>query len=271
MFEILQDFEQVTTRFSPIVLTGPGLVAVIVGLFIWLGGLRYTRVLVAVLGAVCGGICGFFIIGRNIMTAAVLAAVAALLATIFHRTFIIILAACLAAAIGLAVGYHTRPYVGISQEVNTTAEGRISIQGLSLSVGESLKIMNAYMIDVSDEIKKACSQMWLFGWAIIAVLVIISITGGLYLWRLTSAVCCAVLGTILIFAGMVLLLLYKGSAPISDIYSRPLFYAGVFGAMTAFGTTEQLLICPWLNKKAIKRKEAKKDKAARGNKDWRTA
>ncbi|UCD62558.1 MAG: hypothetical protein JSW34_07250, partial [Candidatus Zixiibacteriota bacterium] len=103
MFEILQDFEQVTTRFSPIVLIGPGLAAVIVGLFIWLGGLKYTRVLVAVLGAVCGGICGFFIIGRNIMAAAVLAAAAALLATIFHRTFIIILAACLAAAIGLAV------------------------------------------------------------------------------------------------------------------------------------------------------------------------
>jgi hypothetical protein len=41
--------------------------------------------------------------------------------------------------------------------------------------------------------------------------------------------------------------------------------------MTAFGTTEQLLLCPWLKKKAIKRKEAKKDKAARDNKDWRTA
>jgi hypothetical protein len=69
---------------------------------------------------------------------------------------------------------------------------------------------------------------------------------------------------------MVLLLLYKGSAPISKIHGRPLFYAGVFGAMTAFGTIEQMLLCPWLDKKAKKRKEAKKEKDARDNKDWRT-
>ncbi|GAG23662.1 unnamed protein product, partial [marine sediment metagenome] len=39
MFELLEHFEQVAVRFSPVVLIVPGLVAVLLGLFVWLGGL----------------------------------------------------------------------------------------------------------------------------------------------------------------------------------------------------------------------------------------
>jgi len=112
--------------------------------------------------------------------------------------------------------------------------------------------------------------MPLYNWAIIAVLVVIFITGGFYFWRLTSALCCATLGTLLVFAGMILLLLYKGAMPVTGIYRRASLYAAVFIAMAAFGTIEQLLLCPWLKSKAIRRKEAKKDKAARRKHKWRT-
>ena len=44
MFEILQNFEQTVTRFDPIVLTGPGVATVIIGLFVWLGGLGFKKV-----------------------------------------------------------------------------------------------------------------------------------------------------------------------------------------------------------------------------------
>jgi len=268
MLEILQDFEQMAARFSPIVLIGPGLTAVIVGLFVWLGGLGFTRALVTVLGAVSGGICGFFIIGRNIMATAVLAVVAALIAIILQRIFITILAACLAAVLGFAV--LARPYIESSQGAIQTNQSRMSVKSSALSVGESVQLMKAYIIVVSDKIKQACSQMPLYNWAIIVALVVISIVAGFYLWRLTSALCCAVLGAVLIFAGMILLLLYKGSVPISGIYRSPSFYAAVFITMAAFGTVEQLLLCPWLKTKAIGRKEAKKDKAACREHKWRT-
>lgn len=271
MFEVLQDFEQTAAWFSPIVLVGPGLTAVIVGLFVWLGGLRFRRVLAALLGAVTGGICGFFIIGRNIMAAAILAVVAAPIAIIFQRIIITILAACLAAALGLAVGHLARPYVGISQEAIPTNQSRMPVRGPALSVGESVQLMKAYIIALGDVIKQDCSQMPLYNWAIIAVLVVISITGGFYFWRLTSALCCAVLGTAFIFAGMILLLSYKGAMPVTGIHRRASLCAAVFIAMVAFGTVVQLLLCPWLKSKAVRRKEAKKDNPARGKQDWRTA
>ena len=52
MLEIAQNFEQVAAEFRPVVLIGPGLAAVWVGLFVWLGGLGVRRVLLAVVGAI---------------------------------------------------------------------------------------------------------------------------------------------------------------------------------------------------------------------------
>ena len=274
MLEIAQNFEQMTATLSPIILIAPGLVCVIVGLFVWLGGLGLRRLLVAVVGAVGGGIFGFFVIGRDITSAMISAGVGAVIAIIFERTFITILAAALAAAIGIAVlaGPYVENSQGPIQNYYPFNQEKISYRGPYISVHESIHIVKVYAVFFSNRIKQACLQMPLYNWAIIAVLVVIFITGGFYFWRLTSALCCATLGTLLVFAGMILLLLYKGAEPISSISRRTLFYAAVFIAMIAFGTTEQLLLCPWLKSKAIRRKEAKKDKQRRDETtpSWRT-
>ena len=239
MLEIAQYFEQVPAGFRPIVLIASGLAAVLVGLFIWLGGLGVRRVLLAVVGAITGGICGFFTIGRNIASALILAAGAAIIAIMFEKIFITILAASLAAVFGFAV--LAKPYTESSA-------------------------------DFSTDIKQACLQMPLYCWAIIVALAVIFILAGFFLWRLTSALCCATLGTFLIFAGMILLLLYKGAAPISSIYSRTPFYAAVFVAMTAFGTMEQLLLCQRAEEKLTRKKETNKGKKGPGKTrlNWRT-
>ena len=239
MLEIAQHFEQVAAGFRPIVLIGPGLAGVLVGLFVWLGGLGVRRVLLAVVGAISGGICGFFIIGRNILSAMILASIAAIIATMFEKIFITILAAGLAAVFGFAV--LARPYIESSA-------------------------------DFSTDIKQACLQMPMYCWAIIVALVVIFIVAGFFLWRLTSALCCATLGTLLIFAGMILLLLYKGAAPISRIYSRTPFYAAVFVAMVALGTMGQLLLCQRAEEKLTRKKETNKGKKGPGKTrlNWRT-
>jgi len=171
MFETALNFEQTADKLAPLVLVGLGLAAVVIGLFIWLGGLGFRRVLVAVVGAVGGGICGFLIVGRNItFTLAALSAVA--------------------------------------------------------------------------------------GMIIAVMLEKILVTNSLF-WRFTSALCCAALGTLLVFAGMILLLLYKGAGPISSISAKQSFYLGVFIVMTAFGTIEQLLLCQRSKGLITKRKTGK--------------
>jgi hypothetical protein len=244
MLEILQDFESAvsgTTQLNPVVLVGPGLVCVIAGLFVWLGGLGFRKILVAVVGVITGGISCFFAIRQNIISAAFTAALTAALAMLFERVFITILTASLAATFAFAI--LAGSYIEGSQQQTPLNSSRLSNQNAVLGIRESAEKMKAYIIEAGQKLKHACLQMPLYIWTMIIVLMLICIVVGFSLWHLASALCCSALGTILIFTGMILLLLNKGSMPVSIISSRSSYYVTVFSAMMIFGTTEQLLLC----------------------------
>jgi hypothetical protein len=265
MPEYLQNLER--AAISPTVLIGLGTAAVLSGLFLWIGGLGFRRILAAILGAVSGGILGLFIIGHNI-AALVLAATAASIAIILERVFITILAAGLAAGFALII----LAYPHIEKSDAATPPNNASEQNLTVSVGESLKILKAYTVDCIDRIKQACLKMPAYNWLITAALVVIFIVAGLYLYRLASAFCCATVGTTLIFAGMILLLLYKTSAPISHIYHNSPFYLVIFAGMIIFGTLEQLLICKSPKRQPTGKKQENKLKQTPAERThrWRT-
>jgi len=258
MFEIARNLEQVAVRFNPAVLIGPGLATVLLGLFVWLGGLGFRRALVAIVGGVSGGICGFFISGRNIVPAMFSAGIAAVIAIIFEKIFITILAGALVAILGFAV--LARPY--IENAGGATPIGRDEIQNReeAFSTQQTVETTKAYIADFVTEIKRILSQMPVYNRTIIAALAVIFIAAGFFQWRFTSAFCCAALGAMLIFAGMILLLLYKGAAPISRICQNQLFYLGIFAVMTAFGTAEQLLLCQRIKERLTGKKGKSKER-----------
>lgn len=270
MLDILQNFEQASARFAPLVLIVPGLAAIAVGLFVWLCGLRFRRLLVSLLGAIGGAVCGFLLTGRNIVAAMVAAGVAALAAIIFARLLITILLAALVAILAFAV--LLGPCIKAAEPVNPPDQGQTANQGSTFTIRQSIEILKAYAVDFSNKVKHACSQMPVYSWAIIAVLAVISIVAGFWLWRLASALCCAALGALLIFAGMILLLSYKGSAPITKIADKTSFYGTVFIAMTAFGTVEQLLLCRCAERRSSRKKQAIEDKqeSEQTTRSWRT-
>ena len=269
MFEIFQNFEQIAQGLHPLVLIGQGLAAVLIGLFVWLGGLGFRKVLVTVTGAVSGAILGSFVIGSNTIMIMVLIVVGAVIAVIFQRIFIIILTAAIAAFIGF--GVLANPYIENTRPAISTYQNETTTQGHTMSVNKSIEIVKAYTVDFAKKIKLACSQMPLQRWAIIAVLAIISIIFGFYLWNLTSALCFSTMGTTLIFGGMILLLMYKGAAPISSMRNKPLLYLGVFVAMTACGTLEQLLLCRSVAKHSTRKKQAsnQKEEPVIAKQSWR--
>ncbi len=268
MLKILQDIEHSAAWISPLLLVGLGLVVILVGLFIWLGGLGFKKLLIAVAGIVSGGVFGFVLFGLNIFAAMALAAIVAFVAIAFERVFITILAAALTAVICFAVV--AGPYIAKPKAAITFNHAPAA--GKTFGVRESIDRVEVYISDSAQRIRKTCSQMPFYTWAIIAVPVIISAVIAIYFWHFTSAVCCSALGTMFIFAGMIFLLLQKGSRPLSCIYNKPLFYLSVFAAMVAFGTIEQLIIC-----KRTKTESAANGKASEGKErphrawiSWRT-
>ena len=271
MFQILQLFERTSGRLSPIILIVPGIVAVIAGLLVWLGGLGFRKVLSAILGAITGWVIGFFVIRKSMIAASVMAVVAAITATVFHKMIIIILAVSLAATLGFVVANLSGPYLGITQQAGPVFTNPVSSEGPAFNVTDSIQVIKAYIIGVGDYAQQACSQISVIGWAIIGVMIIITIVAIVYLWNLTSALCSAVLGTLLIFAGMILLLLYKGAMPVTVIDRKASFFAAVFGVMVVFGTVEQLLLCPWFEGRRKRKKETKEGKTARSKNRWRNS
>jgi hypothetical protein len=262
MLEILQNFESTVgeaARLRPAVLAGTGAAAVGVGLCVWLGGLRLRKPLVAIAGAITGGVLGLVLLDRGVVVPTVSAVAAAVIARVFEKVFITVLGAALAAAIGFAV--LAGPYIERPQ-----AGGRVNQDGASAQTSgqgaAGMEELEAYAVDVGERIKRAALLMPVQKWAIIVLPAVIFLVGGFVFWRATAALCFSVAGTILVFAGMIMLLVYKGAAPVSQISSRPVMYAGVFAAMALFGTVEQLLLCRGAKKQAA-RPEKPKGKSRR--------
>jgi hypothetical protein len=244
MLGILENFESAMSgdeRLSPAVLIAPGAAAVAAGLFVWLAGLSFKRLLAATSGAIGGGLLAAHAIGVTALPAAGSAAATTIVAAAFERVFIIALASGLATALVLA--FFMGPYIEISSSTEAQSRADSPAQAATLSAGQSMRKVQAWVADAGAQLESACSQMQAHKWALAVALGIGVVIGGSLLWRLTAALYFSATGTILVFAGMILLLLYKGAMPVSRICSRPSAYSGLFAAMVVFGTAEQMLLC----------------------------
>jgi hypothetical protein len=256
MLELAQNFELLAVRFNPFITAGLGMLILIVGLFVWLGGLGIRRLLLTIAGLLLGGICGIFVVGKNLITTMTLAIIGAFAAIIFQRLFIAILTAALAAA--LAFVFLAGPYLG---KPSAPPENQLQTRKLNepYSIQQSLQTIKAYKSDFTTRLKNLYAKLPLYALLIIAATAAVSILAGLLFYSFTSALCWATLGTILTFTGMISLLLYKGAMPITAICTRTTFYTVVFAAMIAFGTIVQSLLCPRAQK-YLKRKKPPKPK-----------
>jgi len=271
MLEITRHFEQAATQFNTVVLVGIGITAVLLGLFIWLGGLGLRKQLLIAVGALCGGLCAFLTSGHNITLTIFTAAIGAVIATKFEKIFLAVLASALAVALSLAI--MTRPYMNKSEYSTQTAQHQSQIQGQTYTVQQTMQVIKAYAHDLNSMIKHACPQMPPYNWLIILALAVIFTIVGFFFWPIASAFCCATLGTISIFLGMTMLLLFKGSAPLTGICTRTPFFMFVFAAMVIFGTLEQLMLCKYTTKKSIlkKRQDKTPQQTDKATANWRTS
>jgi hypothetical protein len=257
MLEILKNFEQVAARFSPILLIGAGIVTIIVGLFIWLGGLGLRKALLAIVGLVSGGTIGYFIISQNVILAGISALVALLIIMIFQRVFVAMLCALLTTFFCFCI--LARSNLNEANVATIAGHNKVLHQSSTIGVSDSIEIIKTYIVNLAEEAKQIFTKMPIQNWIIMAVLALALLVVGFFLWQVAFALCCASLGTMLVFTGLILLLIYKGSAPISRVSDRASFYGLVFVAMVGFGTLVQLLLCLRYAREQVKAKQQNKD------------
>ncbi|MBN1360053.1 MAG: hypothetical protein JW993_05650 [Sedimentisphaerales bacterium] len=256
MLVVLESFERIATRLSPIVLVVPGLILTGLGLCVWLGGLGFRRVLMGLVGALAGAALGYCLAGRNVVATVSSAVASTFVAVILQRIFAAVLLATLMTAVAFAV--MAWPALHLSQ-ASAFGGPMPADAGVKLSARESLDAIEDHWLGLATNVRQAAKGLSVARWAAVAVVGLGMLALGFIFRRLGGAMSCAVAGTFLVFSGLVLLLMFKGAAPVVRIESRPAFYGLVFAGMVGFGTLEQSLLC----RRAEKRRQTGANSAER--------
>lgn len=241
MVEILKSFELVAIRFSPAVLVLPGLVMAALGLVLWLAGVCRRRLLLGLVGALVGGLGGFFAGGLSPAIAVLAAGAGAAFGATAPRLF----AAVVMAVLGTAIAFAVVARIQVFQQQGLLFSGEnLDPADRRFTMQESLDAVQAYVLDVVDRIEAVARGLISMDLAIIAAVGAGLLVIGLFFGRLAGALTCSAVGAALVFAGLTLLLIFKGSTPVARMEQQGPFYGLVLLGMVAFGTLEQLLLCP---------------------------
>ena len=231
-----------------ILLIVAGIVFAGAGLCLWLGGLRWRIFTAVVFGLVAGLISSFFV-SENKLIAAMFPTILMIgLLLIFKKRALVLIGAItttmvllLSFASPASAQSSYDPVTNVSSNVNGRADdiNAVISQLSSQSDAAAFKIPTI----IGDLTPTAIGIASVCGSLVMGI--------GLFFYRLISAWTCAAYGTGLIYAGMILLFLEKGSMPVQNICRKPVFYQTVAICMLIFGTFVGLLVCPAKKKKTV--------------------
>ena len=244
MTNLLWTFQNRITHLQPSLLLTLGVVTIAAGLFVWLGGLGFKKIVFVVIGVFLGAFCTLFSSGTNLFLAAAIIGICALLALALQETFLMLVASVFAAVIGYSI--LIRPYFRPSGDI--------------MSVIRQLSIGVPY-----------------YNWPI--MLAVTALPFATISWPSASALISSAAGTTLILAGTIMALLNFGYPAVGYMTTRQDIYIEIFVAATILGTIAQLWLLPKIStlfvaaKAKVEKVKARKGDAGATAKTatWRTA
>ena len=255
MVEALRHIEHVGLQVPGWIMVASGIVAGFAGLFLWLGGLRWAKVLATLLGGSIGLVCALIFTEGQTGVVIAITVIGAGFGLFFERVTVSVGGALVIAAV-ILVGFSwpmlESEIKGPYQEyVPVESASAFDIAGVKAVFTELQKQFDFF----GDKIVTAIRGADTVGYAVASAAALAVVICGFVLGRFAAAFSCAVTGTLLVFAGMIFLLMHKGAAPLVAIYSNAGYYGVVSAAMVAMGTFTQMLFCPDKRKKKNEKKD----------------
>ena len=265
MIDLLLRLQEACLQLSTWHLVGPGLVLIVLGLFLWLGGARYAFLVVGIFGAALGAALGllishFFGVERALAVAGG-AAIMTILSLLLSNLVIIGMAIALFAVVG---GFTYLGYT-LDQQESTDLAGQLESNLTDANGGSSdVEVLVDYesrhlrsaalpsddthsggmrkLDRIREELTELASanQKMLILWA--AVGATVGLFLGYLLKKVMMAISCSIIGSTGAIAGMLMLLLAKGTPVISALQDRPKLLPSIFIVMVLFGGLVQLIL-----------------------------
>lgn len=246
MDTFLKEFQDSVYHLSPIVLIGVGFILIWIGLSLWLGGLKWLKILAAFIGAGMGYAIAYCYTSKEVYMLVGIAVLGGLIALFIEKTVVVFGVAGLAAiAVNVLIAWPTLADAKTWQDVPKI---ELSVT-TPPDVIQSLNVLETYGWYVCQKSVQIIQSLGTVSWtaAIIVILVVLGV--GFAMPRGVCALGCAVVGISWVAIGLLLLLLYKGAKPIDYIIQQTRVLAMVVMILVAFGTLVDLALCPDTSKK----------------------
>ncbi|MDO8304021.1 MAG: hypothetical protein Q7T18_12360 [Sedimentisphaerales bacterium] len=258
MFDVLNKFQNAALAFDPMMLVVPGVLCVLLGIVIWLAGTRFISIIAVVIGFIGGAMGAFYLVTDHQISAAILGAVIGALAAIFIHRFVVISAGIFIFTIVGLIIIVSGQFSDKVNGGNYRDAGGVPMKLAPVQTAEQIK---SHLATVADKLLSLSKYLPLRTWlAFVAAMAALLVLGMFISSRLFTAFSCSSIGTAIIFAGMIGLMLYKGSAPLTYMYERISFFFAVFVGMVVVGTVSQMIVCRPLKLKILRDSEQEKEK-----------
>lgn len=281
MQEILVRIEGLCLELPPTILLVTGIIATLVGLFLWLGGNYYSGFIVGFLGAALGALGGLMVsrlIGVAYAWGALIGAAAMGMLAMHLKNIVIIVLAVLIFAVSSGTGYLsyawnkatvigenaqdrlkviTSPYESsmTPDESRVATESGISddLEDREIDIDATEKtgsFLGKLKVIISDAWADTSSNRWpLVFWALVG-----GIAGLLLVWfikKIVMALCCSIVGSTVTIAGIQTLLMVKGIAMIQALQGRPKVLPAIFIGMILLGWMTQVFLVTHKTKRKV--------------------
>ncbi len=241
MYEVIEYYQSLAAKFDSRMMLVPGMAVVVLGLCIWLAGLRWRKVL----GATAGGIV-FIAIGLCLgdygcLMLLVVSVIGMAVGALVEKTTLGIFGVVMSAIFVLII---VSFFCGSMDVQNYPRWPQYEEPGVVIGCSQSVEITRttgAFVLSKMIENIKSASLISI-GAAVIAMLIAGFVA--VIMPRVFIAFISSSLGSAVIFAGLIMLLFYKGFRLVGYISDKMPFYAILVFVMLVFGAMVQLVLSP---------------------------
>ena len=270
MYELLIRIETVYVEAQLLTLLGVGAVATVAGLLLWLAGTYFSSVIIGILGAAVGSFCGLLVSQwidvSSLLSMGIGAAVFCVAAVLLKNIIIILLAIIVFALVG-GTGYSSTILGSPAQQQEQEAEPELA--GVSSFSQMDSTTRLSYVNQISEKqdgffeklkamLKDTLGTMSPYKWKLLLATLVGGLGGLLLVWlikRFVIALCCSVVGALLVIVGLDSLLMAAGFQMCNAFGGHRLALTVTYFSMLGIGAVAQLIIA-----RSQKPKEAKAGK-----------
>jgi len=255
MYELLIRIETLCIEAQPMTLLGIGAITTVIGLLLWLAGMYFSSIVIGILGAVVGSFCGLLVsqwFDLNSLLSMCIGAAVICVAAVLFRNIIIIALAIIIFALAVGTAYSSMILASPAQQQDAQPDTALVSSFSHMEPNMRLSYVNQisekddnYFEKLKALLSDALGIMSPHKWKLLLSILLGAIGGLVLIWlvkRLVLAICCSIVGSLLVLVGIESFLMTINLQICSAFKAQRFALTVIYFSMVVIGTIVQLIL-----------------------------